>query len=1194
MFAIAGAFMRFVDEALAKSEDGDTGESAAWPSGQDSTDQGQAQPQAALRVEQYPSLLPSSSSTPLDAFNTQVERIHLATAERRYHAARLAWHIVDTMAARLSSLPIQTGQSSATPASGTTSLASCPHCGRRVASVPLHIKTCPAASRRAGVALSTSIPPDANGGQSPAAAAPHPLREMSLHLKSRLCDSIVSALSDPTFPSHAMRDLWVDGSSLGDLRATQLFSGQVVSHFRNFASEAVQAMESIRAINRVALGLAGGGGTNIGGNIGSGPGRPVASSAYSGAGSGLASPPPQSAAAAPRGGRSRMAITQQLAQGNAQGREEGMFRVGGPAAPVTPGSSSATNQRPTNGSGSGDGNEVFASGLHLYLRRHRSALGPPSAQIDRYGMPVPSPDDGDAAGGGGGNDAPFGASQSQPHVDALTRLLGEASAWMIAVMEANASSSASDGGGERDPEEQELLEAAFAAGLTELPGVPHAHRVAVAEALHAACVSACLPVLRSYVEDTMLHATLGVARALLAHAERGAGRGGERGHGDDEDDGNGDGGHDGSASYSGNNGGTVSTGRQHHPASILRVEVQVNRHPPPAPSPHPAPRDPSAPPSLPAYSPLAVPLPWPTPLGPPPHPALLIHADAARSIVDEAADQLSFLCQALERYLRCVTVCTARSSSGSAPSAMPPGDPLLAAMQELQGAYVLLEHAYVVHAVRGALAPSPQPGSPGDGWRPVAVTEDTRCLSFGWADHALFLAHKALSRAAGTCCEMAACAVVNYVTGAVDGDVTGALRECVRLAGDRRGGGNSCDDGGEATGLAEGDQDEQEGGADSAMFAQLTSALLGGSGGEGAQPAASVLDDASFGAGLPHREPRPSDHALHALNTLVTATGYLAALAQRATAEMASVFPAVYDAQETPLPPLPPPAPSSGSASPTSRAHRAAAESEASSAVHAHLAAAVQPSLVGPLSELHRLSRSLASHLPEAGAGFMAASVSAPACRTLASALRRCSYVVSSDSEYDARAALSGNPVVQAVAVRLVLQGVLGPTLGALTKPSAAELLLRHVAQRVAHTLECGWLGAPLTGPAVTNAGGDSSSHGPPVNEVGALLMSAEAREVQALLAAHSANTGGHGSGVRAAFRPLSQALGVLAIESLRDLYSLPAAGFTAALTRGQVLGLLQQRSGAGAANLGSGFLTVSAASLGAIEWDRVVISRSA
>ena len=248
--------------------------------------------------------------------------------------------------------------------------------------------------------------------------------------------------------------------------------------------------------------------------------------------------------------------------------------------------------------------------------------------------------------------------------------------------------------------------------------------------------------------------------------------------------------------------------------------------------------------------------------------------------------------------------------------------------------------------------------------------------------------------------------------------------------------------------------------------------------------------------------------------------------------------------------------------------------------------------------------------------------------------LARCSYVIASEDDYDARCAPAANPVTQAVQTQLLTRGALSATLARLAKPDVSDLLCRKVATRLARTLEHCWLGASLETEgashleadaaaaassaavdallssvssdrhhAASSAFGGGVGGGPKaVNEMGALLMAHEAREAQAALAALL--QGSHGTGLRAVFRPLTQALAVMSIETLSDLYCLPAAGVTACLSKQQVLGIMWQRAGqpqasaTGAAPFASaggavaGFLQLSQAAVDAIQWDRVVVLR--
>lgn len=150
-------------------------------------------------------------------------------------------------------------------------------------------------------------------------------------------------------------------------------------------------------------------------------------------------------------------------------------------------------------------------------------------------------------------------------------------------------------------------------------------------------------------------------------------------------------------------------------------------------------------------------------------PPIAVQIDLAVSIVDEAADQISFICQVLERYLRCVTAClTGESLQHSSRLS----DDLSVRLHETQGHYVLLERGYIVTSVRHAIfAPS--------GWLPVGVHEDESVLSYAWCDHVFFLFSKAAARSAATCADIAAAATINYIAVCFEDSVKPAMKDCV-------------------------------------------------------------------------------------------------------------------------------------------------------------------------------------------------------------------------------------------------------------------------------------------------------------------------------------------------------------------------------------------------------------------------------
>lgn len=205
---------------------------------------------------------------------------------------------------------------------------------------------------------------------------------------------------------------------------------------------------------------------------------------------------------------------------------------------------------------------------------------------------------------------------------------------------------------------------------------------------------------------------------------------------------------------------------------------------------------------------------------------LSLDLDLAVSLIDDAADQASYLSSVLGRYLECVNACTlpppplaggpqltsvpsstatvgsvAVATSFSAPHVSKPaasGAPILSPataapspssrllisrvrgiLEELQDACVLLENAYLATSVRGAVTAV-------SGWVASCVHEDPSLETFAWCDHAFFLLSKATARAAATGSDMAAAATINYVHSCLDATLARVMRESVRLCGELR------------------------------------------------------------------------------------------------------------------------------------------------------------------------------------------------------------------------------------------------------------------------------------------------------------------------------------------------------------------------------------------------------------------------
>jgi hypothetical protein len=466
----------------------------------------------------------------------------------------------------------------------------------------------------------------------------------------------------------------------------------------------------------------------------------------------------------------------------------------------------------------------------------------------------------DAAGGGddGGDEE---SSATQPHIEALSTLLGDAATLLMAVHEAGVAAA-----------------------------VPGPAREGVLRALHGLCGQAALRMLLAYRGDTMLDCTLRVATAVLhealetdapmlravcsaagipAHLVLAEGRSREGGGGMGGGGGGGGGGF-GSGGRGAEDAATAPTldqravcvplplPQRYTPTAeeFAAAAAQAARAaadaavagwssgglaPPHAATPGPGhPRSGSRAPggAAPGSADSA------TSTGAAP---CCVPVEVAVSIVDETADQVSFLCQLLERYTRCAAFCIAAcqqqpeqpaaalqssrvgdsrgaSSAGGAgagvvaspatgatgPAAPQPHhrpassssgsslslagspadvlggrDPLCLAMWELQGQYVQLERSYLLTSVRLALLPPA-------GWAVVSVHEDARVRAYAWCDNVFFLLSKAVSRSAATCADMAAAAVTNYVAGCCDDVLRRALHVClagcrlVRSRGDPR------------------------------------------------------------------------------------------------------------------------------------------------------------------------------------------------------------------------------------------------------------------------------------------------------------------------------------------------------------------------------------------------------------------------
>ena len=633
--------------------------------------------------------------------------------------------------------------------------------------------------------------------------------------------------------------------------------------------------------------------------------------------------------------------------------------------------------------------EALSAATHPYLLSHLALLA------DATGVPLelPSPDNGlredrdrNQEGSPPRPQPPaahaVAGARLQSELEALSSLLGEASTWMAMVLD---------------------------------QPVPHASRCLVAAELHAACVEAAVPVVKAVREDGMIAASACVARSLLELADgrlsnrekcactRSEWESAVRGaaaHLESQSlsnvsgasqsscgsDGDGEAGASRSAEAafrsSGSSGAALSFAVADAEPVILVNFDSLN--PPPSHqarggrggvgpvaaarrqaaqgdagddlvfyNPQHDQKSPNG--TLSVSSHVLVPLALPV--------------SGAVAAVDQACDQATFLCQLLERYLRCVTVCLGLGT-GDQPSRT--SDVLADAMHSLQGEYVLLERAYLTTAVARAVqrpqqahaAQWPSPPSGSDGWSVVVMGDNPRELCFAWADHALFVLSKSIARACATCCDLAAAAVVNFVAGCVDEHLRAVARVCVTLCSTMRpppelaadgSSGSGGTVGGGSAGGADRDAVEEE------MARQLATALEVDEPGDDneriARPSGGGMlrddkDAAILRAVAAKREPRASDEALHALNTVATVAGYLLSLHSRTRNEVEAVFP---------------PPQAAGSASSGADAGRAAhSAASAKSDLRGSHPPLCHPFLVGPLDLLGSVARSFAEIADEA------------------------------------------------------------------------------------------------------------------------------------------------------------------------------------------------------------------------------------
>ena len=1080
----------------------------------------------------------------LDEFNDRVAEVHVLLAERRYLDARDAWRELHA-ATREETLRSSAGPAAISPERLDASSPSlvCPRCHRRIVSAALHSKTCTAVNASPPQPASSSPSSSAATNSPTGVGEPPPLQQQQQQLQSPATRVPASTLS----PSQEIVE---------NLRSK--LAAAVLGELRRPDADARFARE----LWRVGVSL----------------GDSRATDAFA-------------------------AIVVRHFDDFANEVRQRMDAVRSLQRMGLEVAAAASIGNGDSGGGGGGGGRSYSPhqlppssfSLHPFLSCHRSALGHGTLLSDGHR------DGSSTAPAHCSSDAPVDAT-SQVHVDSLASLLGEASSWMIAVM--------------------------------ETPDLPHGARVHVAGALHTACAAAAVPVLHAYAEDTMLAVTVEVANSVLDSVERRAEPGvcvvnleaaaaaaSERSresahkrpsppHDSAHPDGSGNG---------------SSGGTRHHP--------------------QPQPRLP-----LPFWASLP----------------LRIHFDAGVAIVDEASDQLSFLCQVLERFLRCVTVCLALGA-GDQPSRVD-SSPLSVAMHELQGQYVLLEHAYVSASTAIALRVD------SGGWTPVSVHDDGSVLTFAWVDTAFFVMGKALARAAATCCDMAAAACVNYVGGCIDGALADAVRTCVSLAGERRDGGRTTTGGvsgspstaaaAAAAALERGgggrhgrrdisgkrDCRDDDADLDDELSARFSSALLGPNAGGGNRsdspmlhPAAAASssyssraggggepgsDSAAASAALLHSPPAASDRALIAVNTVTTVQKYTRALYRRTVTEFRGVFPVAagdsssssstrnasaaagvapaapsldggqcvsededdadlcFDANPPPLPLANNSAYANGGGGGSGRSSR---QSPALRGIHSGLR--------GPLLELHCIAQESFEWSEAHAFASLAECIARDGLAALRQQCASSSYVLS-EASYDALALHP--PITATLKTYVIMGGGLSEALRRLLAPDCRNGVMRCIALLVARTLESGWFSfsnnsSSLPSRSARNVA--AAGVAPAVNEWGALAMQTEAVSVldelggvleRALDADADSTTssgggggGGGASGLRSAFNRLAQGIAVLNcqhVTKLDETFVWPVP----VLSREDILALLRQRAGA---------FAVSQAALDAIPWERVLLA---
>jgi hypothetical protein len=521
------------------------------------------------------------------------------------------------------------------------------------------------------------------------------------------------------------------------------------------------------------------------------------------------------------------------------------------------------------------------------------------------------------------------------------------------------------------------------------------------------------------------------------------------------------------------------------------------------------------------------------------------------AICDEACDQISYACAVVERFQTVSLRTLGVSNSGM--SAVSLADDaeyshLERAMQRLQSDYVAIERAFLMNALREATRDPPAPRAQAlrtapsnleailsEKWSAVAVDEDTTIRCFAAIDAIFFIASKALARAVNSLAPLAAAAVINFVAAELDTTLKETLSICMRLSLQLRAGAFAL------PGETPVGDDETMGGAVGGAQGRLTEQDLDD---EIAERLSSALATAQQpqSAGLTADAAAGGDSAAHdaALVTAVAAP----ALSDVALAALNSL----------------------AAASDYASSLCARSENEA-----AGIFAPEPPApLAAALDELHAVCEGVGPRLG-LGAAEAASALCAPGLSALSAALRATHYVMDRRTFESIGSGATRDGVMVAFWNALVARGGLDGLLPCLSV-SARGAVLAAVAQRVVGALETVWWHCR-------------------VDEYGALLMAAQLREISAALVTRSPPGSGGASSTRAAFSRAHQAVAVLNLEKLGDVYSLSFP--VPKLSRADMAHLLENRVGLVKNTNGHGDARdgMGGGSLSAIAWDRVPVA---